>query len=142
MEIKKSAIVPHSAAKMYRLVDDIVHYPQFLPWCQKAVEHDRTASHVTASLDVARLGITKSFTTRNTLIFPTSIQIELIEGPFSHLQGLWTFEPLGDGCQVKLHLHYDTEGRWFDMAFSTVFDYIANSLVEAFCERALEIYKE
>ena len=31
--IVRSAIVPHSALAMYRLVEDIESYPRFLPWC-------------------------------------------------------------------------------------------------------------
>ena len=34
--IARSAIVEHSAAQMYALVDDIETYPRFLPWCLEA----------------------------------------------------------------------------------------------------------
>ena len=34
--IARSAIVEHSAAEMYALVENIEAYPQFLPWCTAA----------------------------------------------------------------------------------------------------------
>jgi len=34
-EITRSAIVEHTAAQMYALVDDIDAYPRFLPWCRE-----------------------------------------------------------------------------------------------------------
>ena len=138
IEIKKTAIVSHSIANMFRLVDDITSYPDFLPWCHRASEQSRTAEHVVATLEVGR-GITKSFTTRNTLNFPQSITMALVEGPFSQLTGQWLFEALGsDGCRVTLELFYEPKG--FDKIFSTVFHGMASSLVEAFCQRADKVY--
>jgi ribosome-associated toxin RatA of RatAB toxin-antitoxin module len=37
--INRSAIVPYSAPQMYRLVEDVESYPDFLPWCSAAVLH-------------------------------------------------------------------------------------------------------
>jgi len=31
--VEKSVLVPYSAISMWRLVDGIPHYPEFLPWC-------------------------------------------------------------------------------------------------------------
>ncbi|MBY0378676.1 MAG: hypothetical protein K2Q33_08970, partial [Gammaproteobacteria bacterium] len=35
-DIHRQARVPHSAEKMYDLVNDIASYPLFLPWCKAA----------------------------------------------------------------------------------------------------------
>ena len=40
--ISRSAIVEHSAAQMYALVEDIESYPAFLPWCASTQVHERT----------------------------------------------------------------------------------------------------
>ena len=34
-KISRSAIVEHSAAELYALVEDIEAYPKFLPWCRE-----------------------------------------------------------------------------------------------------------
>jgi ribosome-associated toxin RatA of RatAB toxin-antitoxin module len=77
-------------------VDKVEHYPRFLPWCAKAEEHSREGDQQVASLHIDYLKIRQHFTTRNTLRDGESILMELVEGPFQHLQGLWQFTPLGD----------------------------------------------
>lgn len=52
--IDKSALVMHSAERMFALVDDIASYPEFLPWCAGSEVHERTDAEVLASLDVAK----------------------------------------------------------------------------------------
>ena len=34
--VRRSALVPYSAAQMYELVKDFEQYPSFLPWCNNA----------------------------------------------------------------------------------------------------------
>ena len=34
--IERSALVPYTAAQMFKLVDEAEHYPDFLPWCSGA----------------------------------------------------------------------------------------------------------
>ena len=63
-EIRRSALVEHSAAEMYRLVDDVESYPQFLPWC-RAVQVERIGGKRHATLTVGLGAIRQSFTTVN-----------------------------------------------------------------------------
>ena len=64
----RSLDVPYPAPDMFSLVADIERYPRFLPWCRSATVHARTATVVTASLDIARGPFRKSFTTRNRML--------------------------------------------------------------------------
>ena len=63
--INRSALVPYSPEQMYRLVDNIPQYPQFLPWCRTAVEHERDGDQVKASIEIAKGAVNKRFTTLN-----------------------------------------------------------------------------
>ncbi|HAP53300.1 MAG TPA: ubiquinone-binding protein, partial [Marinobacter adhaerens] len=49
-QIDKTALVMHSAERMFHLVNDIARYPEFLPWCAGAEIHERQPEQVTASL--------------------------------------------------------------------------------------------
>ena len=140
--IDRSALVWHSAERMYALVSDIPSYPQFLPWCSAAEVHAMPApSEVLASLEVAKGGMRQRFTTRNRMDAPKGIVIELVEGPFQSLQGRWYFEPLDvHASKVILELDFKFSGRLAKMAFGTVFNQAANSLVDAFCQRADHVY--
>lgn len=139
--IHKSALVPYSAEQMYKLVDDVETYPDFLPWCKAAVEISRNANEVEASLDFSHSGVHKSFTTRNRMQPGESIEMQLVEGPFKHLNGVWRFEPLGDaGSKVGLELEFEFSSKLLGMTFGPLFSKIANSLVDAFIQRAQKVY--
>lgn len=139
--IHKSALVPYSTEQMYELVDDVQKYPDFLPWCGAAREISRSENEVEASLDIAHSGIHKSFTTRNRLQPGQSIEMQLVEGPFKYLNGVWRFEKLGDaGSKVGLDLEFEFSNKLLGMTFGPVFSKLASSLVDAFIQRAQKVY--
>jgi len=139
--VQKSALVAYSAAEMFRLVDDIDGYAAFLPWCRSAEVHSRSEDQVEASIEVAKGGVQKRFSTLNRLQQDKMIEMRLIEGPFKHLQGFWRFEALDEqACKVSLDLDFEFSNKLMSMAFGTVFSQIANTLVDAFCKRAVDVY--
>ncbi|WP_404365064.1 type II toxin-antitoxin system RatA family toxin [Marinobacter sp.] len=140
-QIDKSALVMHSAERMFALVNDIARYPEFLPWCAGAEVHQHGGSELTASLEVARGGIRHRLTTRNDLIAPSSIDMKLIDGPFQNLRGRWDFQPLDEkACKVVLRLEFEFSGTLSRMTFGPVFSQAANTMVDAFCRRADDVY--
>ncbi len=142
-QIERSALVWYSAQEMFELVNDVRSYPEFLPWCAHAEIHEQSAEHLTASLEVARGGVRQTFTTRNLLDYPHRIGIELVDGPFTRLGGEWVFQPLDDrACKVMLSLDFALQGRVARLAFGNVFSQAANSMVDAFCRRAGEVYAQ
>lgn len=139
--LKKNAIVPYTTHQMFELVNDIEEYPRFLPWCQSSQIISKTDKEVVASLDVAWRGIHKSFTTRNILHPCERMEIILIKGPLHHLEGIWGFHVLDEkACKVTLDLEFEFTGRFIDRLFQPVFQHIANTLVDAFCKRAVDLY--
>lgn len=128
--------------QMFDLVNDVEAYPDFLPWCKGSRIISKNEDVVCASLDIAKGGIHHEFSTRNSLDHGSSIRIELIDGPFRHLEGHWQFMPIGDneGCRVQLDMDFEFSTRLLDLALGPVFTQISGSLVEAFCKRAQEIY--
>lgn len=138
--IDRSALVWHSAERMQALVSDIPSYPLFLPWCSAAEIHDVSPEQVLASIEVTKGGVRHRFTTRN-LMGPQRIDIDLVEGPFQRLHGRWFFEPLDvNASKVILKLDFEFGGRLSKLAFGPIFSQAANSLVDAFCTRADQVY--
>lgn len=138
--ISKNALVRYSAAEMYALVNDIETYPQFLPWCRSARVLSRQPEEVRATLEMARGGIQKSFTTLNRMQADKMIEIRLIDGPFRHLNGFWRFDDLAEQAS-KVSLDMDFEfAPLLDLVLGPVFHPIANSLVDAFHRRAMDVY--
>ena len=89
--VNRSALVPYSAAQMYALVNDIETYPEFVPWCSKSAVKIISNTEKEATLFFARNPIKTSFTTKNTLTPNQLIDMQLVDGPFSRLQGVWRF---------------------------------------------------
>ncbi|MDH5778437.1 MAG: type II toxin-antitoxin system RatA family toxin [Gammaproteobacteria bacterium] len=139
--INKSALVPYSATQMFDLVDDIDAYAEFLPWCRTSTVLSRGENEVTASLEIAHSGLNKSFTTRNLNETGTKITMQLVEGPFKKLEGVWQFEQLGDkGCKVSLVLDFEFSNKLVGMTFGSIFGQMAGTLVDAFTQRATQVY--
>jgi len=139
--ISRTALVPYTAAEMYVLVDDIDAYPLFLPWCRSSKVLSRDDDEVSARIEMAKSGIHKSFTTRNRLQKNKMIEMRLVEGPFRQLEGFWRFESLGEkGCKILLDLEFEFSNKILKLTVGPVFDQIANTLVDAFCERAIDVY--
>lgn len=139
--VHKNALVPYGAAEMFALVDDIESYPQFLPWCKSAQVLSRNDDEVRATLELAKGKLSKSFTTCNRLQRNKMIEIRLVEGPFHHLEGFWHFKTLDEqACKVSLDMDYEFSNTLLSLAVGPVFSQIANSLVDAFCKRAVDLY--
>jgi ribosome-associated toxin RatA of RatAB toxin-antitoxin module len=141
--ISRSALLPYSAREMYDLVADIESYPQFLPWCSGAKILSQNDGHAVAAIDISYHKLHKAFTTRNTLRPARSMEMELLEGPFSHLHGFWRFEDLGDSnSRISFDIEFGFSNRVIGLALGPVFGKIADSLVDNFRRRATVVYGE
>jgi ribosome-associated toxin RatA of RatAB toxin-antitoxin module len=126
---------------MYQLVDDVLQYPNFLPWCSEAVVHYRDDQQVKATVTIAKGPVNKSFTTQNIMTKPQSIEMQLVDGPFKRLHGFWRFDALdAHSCKVSLDLDFEFSNMLVSMAIGSVFNQVANTLVDSFVERARAIY--
>jgi ribosome-associated toxin RatA of RatAB toxin-antitoxin module len=139
--VRRSALVPYTAPQMFRLVDDVEAYPEFLPWCNDAHIDRRDGDSIEATLELHKGGVSKHFTTRNTRTEFETIDIELVGVPFRPLQGGWPFQELGDkGCKVSLELDFEFESLLVDLMFGGFFEETCNSLLDAFSRRAAAVF--
>lgn len=139
--ISRSALVMHSVDQMYQLVNDIPQYPKFLPDCSNSKIISQDGQTVTAALLVSKGGLNKWFTTRNTLVSNEKIHLSLVDGPFKKLEGYWQFTPLSeDSCKVSLQLEYEFSSKIIAFAFGKVFSHFSQTLVQAFTQRAKQVY--
>lgn len=139
--IRRNVTVPYSAEQMYRLVNDVEAYPDFLPWCERTELHHASESFVEASITLRKGSIRKRFSTRNELVPGREIRIHLLDGPFRRLEGSWRFRDLEQGGSlVLLEMQFEFANRLLDMAIGPVFREIVGSLVNSFRRRADEVY--
>jgi len=141
MEIRRTALVLHPAMDMFRLVQDVPAYPEFLSWCVKSEVHEQSPEHQLATLVVKVSGMTQTFTTHNRLVPAERLTLSLVDGPFRHLAGEWLFEPLGtEGSKVTLVLSFDFSSKLLSSAFRRGFTHIVDRLVSEFSKRADDVY--
>lgn len=139
--VHKSVLLGYSAEQMFALVSNFEDYPKFLPWCGGAQVKHQEGDKVIASMTINYHGVKQSFSTENTNTPPTSIKMVLIEGPFKHLNGTWTFKPLrSDACKIEFDLEYEFSSKVLEQIIGPVFNMIANSFVDSFCKRAETVY--
>jgi len=139
--VHKSVLLGYSAEQMFALVDNIEDYPKFLPWCGGTEVRQRDGEKVIATLQINYHGVKQTFSTENVHVRPTSITMTLLEGPFKHLHGTWTFKALReDACKIDFELHYEFSSRVLEQVIGPVFSMIANSFVDSFCKRAEAVY--
>ena len=130
----------HTAAQMFDLVNDVEAYPRRFAWCAGAHVLAREGDSLTARLEVRVAGLTQAFTTRNTLTPPQRISMQLVEGPFRQLSGVWEFTALGvDGCKVSLSLDFEYSGVMAPL-MRAGFQKLADRMVDEFCVEAVHIY--
>jgi ribosome-associated toxin RatA of RatAB toxin-antitoxin module len=139
--IERSAIVGHSAARIFALVDGIEAYPRFLPWCVAAVVEERGPAGTRATLTVGVRGLRQSFTTLNRSRPGEAIDLSLVRGPFRHFAAAWRFTPLSaQASKIEFSLEYDFSSRALAKLLEPLFDRIANTMVDAFTQRAAQVY--
>lgn len=140
-KIARSALVKFPAQTMYDLVSDVESYPDFLPWCEEARILKKEGGLVEAALVVAKGKIRQTFSTRNQLKSGVSIEMELLEGPFSRLNGIWQFKSLGpEGCKVSLEMDFEVSNSLLQGTLSPMFGQLMNTMVGAFSRRAEQLY--
>lgn len=138
--IQRSALLPYPAQALYDLVNDVARYPEFLPWCSGATVLESSDVEMRAKVEVAKGGLSQHFVTKNVLVPGQSIEMNLEEGPFSQLHGLWVFKPLGEkACKISLDLSFEYSGVLVKTTLGPLFNQAANTLVDAFCARAKQL---
>jgi ribosome-associated toxin RatA of RatAB toxin-antitoxin module len=148
--VKKSVLLWYSAREMYTLVTGVEDYPSFLPWCERAEVLAQSDAGMTARLTLAKGGVRHTFTTRNLHQPNAEVQVQLVDGPFSLLDGTWRFLPLPragatvdgepDACRLEFELRYAFASPALEAVVSPVFDRIANTFVDAFVQRAEQVH--
>ncbi|MEM9332303.1 MAG: type II toxin-antitoxin system RatA family toxin [Pseudomonadota bacterium] len=145
-KLDKVHTVQHQAKDMFELVCDVEKYPQFVPLVASLVvkskkeKADKTL--MLADMTMAYKMLSETFTTQ-VLIDPQNLKIDVkyIDGPFKHLDNHWRFTDLPDGsCEIGFMVDYELKNKMLALAAGAVFEMAFSRFVDAFENRANEIY--
>jgi coenzyme Q-binding protein COQ10 len=153
---RTSHVVGHSPQQMFDLVADVEAYPQFVPLCQslrvrRRYEGANGEEVIVAEMEVGYKAIRERFTSRVTLDRAArTIDVEYIDGPFSHLENMWRFRDAEDGeevgkgeckCRVEFYIAYEFRSRALASLMGAMFDAAFRKFSTAFETRADEVFR-
>jgi ribosome-associated toxin RatA of RatAB toxin-antitoxin module len=150
-EVRRSALVPHTPAAMYALVNDVARYPEFVPGCRSSRVLEQTPTTITATLELAKAGVSFALTTRNHMLPDAWIDMALVDGPLKAFSGRWDFVPIRaagagpagavHGCRVELLVRFAFANAALDLVLGPLFEATWNAIVDAFVRRAGEVHR-
>ncbi len=94
-----------------------------------------------AGITIGYRGLNQAFVTRNVREPGARIEMQLVDGPFKRLHGLWQFQALrADASKVLLDVDFEFSSKVLGVVAGPVFTQIVGSLVDAFVKRAEQVY--
>jgi coenzyme Q-binding protein COQ10 len=140
--------VRHRAEQMFDLIADVGRYPEFVPLCKALKVRSRKVDEggretLIAGMTVGYKLIRETFTSRVMLDKPRlKVRVEYVDGPFSHLENVWTFrdELEGSGSRVGFFIDYEFKSRTLGALMGSMFDVAFRKFSRAFEERADAVY--
>ena len=141
----ETRILPFTPQQLFDLVVDIEKYPQFLPWCRGARILERQPEHFLGELIITFSHITERYTSRVIPSAPAEgkegwIEVELVHGPFTHLQNHWRFVPHADGCELHFGVDFAFKSSILNKLIGGMFTRASEKMVAAFTARAEQLY--
>jgi coenzyme Q-binding protein COQ10 len=140
---RETRIVPYPADLMYRVVAEVEHYPEFLPWVAGLRVKSRSEQVVMAEMLVGYGSFREKYTSRVTLD-PQHRRIDVVqtEGPFRKLENHWRFTPAGGGCEVDFAIDFAFRNRILGAVAGAAFEKVLLKMTEAFEARAKTLQQE
>lgn len=138
--------VAHSPTRMFDLVADVEHYPEFLPLCEalrvrKRVPGGEGEETLVAEMSVGYKAIRETFTSKVTLNRPQlRIDVEYVDGPFKYLKNVWNFRPDPAGCLVDFDISYEFKSLALRLLMGAMFERAFARFASAFERRADVVY--
>jgi coenzyme Q-binding protein COQ10 len=139
-------LVRHSPQRLFELVADVRHYPEFLPWCQAARIRRRQGHVEHAELAIGFGPWHERFVSRVELMpdHPDGPRIETtgIEGPFRRLISRWVFRPHPEGTLINFEIEFEFRSILLQQTVRLLFADAVKRMVTAFEARANQLYGE
>lgn len=128
--------VRFSPEQMMSLVSDMKAYPDFISNCIGMEVTPSSQGHF-ARMEIAFGPINQAYTSRVTVDEDKrTIAAEAVDGPFSHLDSLWRFEPDGEGALVHFNIDFGFNNRLVAAVAEPAFAAKQEEIMDAFMDEA------
>ena len=133
--------VPHLPQRMFEIVADLEDYPRFIPNC-KAMDVRSDPAAPDADVRLARMTlyfgpITQAYTSR-VMVDPVArtITAKAVDGPFSYLDSVWSFELEGMGTRVRFEIDFKISNIFIAAVAEPAFAAKQEEIMRAFADEA------
>lgn len=139
-------VLPYTPDQLFRLVGDVQHYPDFVPWLTSMrTWNPRMISDGVDMLDAeAGVGFSflkERFATRVRRDGPArTIQVSLLSGPFRKLENRWRFHEDPAGTRIEFEIDFEFKSRLLAGLLSANFHHAVDRLIGCFEARARTLY--
>ena len=134
MQIKKEAIILKDIETVFKIVNKVDLYKNFVPFCIDSVILSEDTNKMKARLDFNLKGLSTSFTTENTIKENEYIEMKLVDGPFKYLDGKWEFKKISDKTIIFLTINYEAESKIVEYTIGKSLEKITNYQIENFLD--------
>ena len=134
--------MPFAPEVLFDLVADVERYPEFVPmWVAARIKWVSPVMYYTDQV-VALKMLHRGFRTKTVLRRPDRIEVTSTEKPFKQLQLVWTFDPLADGCRVRLSAVFQFRSGAIQAMLGLFSQDMVQRLLAAFDDRARSMFGE
>ena len=143
---EESKTVNYSKDQMFDLVADIDCYDEFLPWCNNSKIINTSIKDdikiVIADLEIGYDQFVYTYRSEVKLHKDKSeINVRNLDGPFKYLENNWKFVSVNESeCEIQFKIDFELNITLFDILMRKFFDLAFQKMVDAFINRANEIY--
>src|SRR3569832_2804103 len=133
--------LPYTPEQLFDLVADVGRYQEFLPWVAATRIRANSETMMVADLVGGVGALKETFASRVEKERPTRIHVEYIEGPLKYLHNGWKFRPDSKGgCDIDFCVDFAFRSRIFESLAGQMFDRALRRMIQAFEDRAHELY--
>ena len=143
---EESKTVNYSKDQMFDLVADIDRYNEFLPWCNNSKIINTSIKDdikiIIADLEIGYDQFVYTYRSEVKLHKDKSeINVQNLDGPFKYLENSWKFVTVNESeCEIQFKIDFELNIALFDILMRKFFDLAFQKMVDAFINRANEIY--
>ena len=134
------AYLPYSVEQLFDLVADVERYPEFLPWMPSCRIVERGPDSVSVEMLLELGPLQQRFHSRAVLERPKRIDISSSDSPFESFTQTWQFIPDGGHAVVEYLCDFTLRSHFLEAIVSPLMDEAIRATVEAFEQRARQVY--
>ena len=141
--VNQSEDINVDVSLIFKLINNVDKYSDFLPWCSSSVILSDSGSEMTAEIQITGKPIMWKFKTKNSYTVNEIIKIKLVDGPFKNLDGYWKFNKIDKyNTNVSLFLEYEFDSKIIELSLKPIFSSIMSSILDSFISEAFRLKNE